>query len=81
MKKVLIALLVLIMAMVAGYYAFPERVAGYIIDLARSRAGLMKKEIKIDDHKVVYLEGGEGPVILLLHGYSAEKDNWTLFAS
>jgi pimeloyl-ACP methyl ester carboxylesterase len=41
----------------------------------------MKKEIKIDDHKVVYLEGGEGPVILLLHGYSAEKDNWTLFAS
>jgi abhydrolase domain-containing protein 6 len=81
MRKILIAILVVIVAVVASYYAFPEKVAGYIINAARSKAGLTKKEIKIDDHTIVYLEGGKGPTILLLHGYTANKDNWTSFAA
>jgi abhydrolase domain-containing protein 6 len=82
MKKLLIILLVIIVAAVGGYYAFPEKVAGFLISQARDKAGLSKKEIKIDDHKIVYLEGGKGPeTILLLHGYSANKDNWFLFSS
>ena len=80
MKKVLIAVLVVIVAVVIGYYAFPEKVAGYMIGAGRSKAGLIKKEIQIDDHKIVYLEGGKGPTILLLHGYTGDKDNWTMFA-
>ena len=76
MKKILIAILVVIGAAVVGYYAFPEKVAGYIIDAARSKAGLTKKAIKIDDHTIVYLEGGKGATILLLHGFGANKDNW-----
>ncbi len=80
MKKLLIAVLVVIVAVVIGYYAFPEKVAGYMMDAARSKAGLVKKEIQIDDHKIVYLEGGKGPTILLLHGYTGDKDNWTMFA-
>ena len=80
MKKILIAILVVIVAVVAGYYVFPEKVAGYIVNIARSKAGLTKKEIKIDDHNIVYLEGGKGPTILLLHGYMASKDDWTIFA-
>jgi len=80
MKKVLIAVLVVIVAVGIGYYTFPEKVAGYMIDAARSKAGLIKKEIKVDDHKIVYLEGGKGPTILLLHGYTGNKDNWTMFA-
>jgi pimeloyl-ACP methyl ester carboxylesterase len=80
MRKILIAILVVIVAAVAGYYVFPEKVAGYMINAARSKAGLTKKEIKIDDHKIVYLEGGKGPTIFLLHGYTANKDNWIRFA-
>ena len=80
MRKILIAILIVIVVAVTGYYAFPERVAGYMIDASRSKAGLTKKEIKIDDHHIVYLEGGKGPTILLLHGYTANKDNWTRFA-
>lgn len=80
MKKILIALSILIMVAVAGYYAFPEKVAGYMLDLARSRVGLVKKQVKIDDHNIVYLEGGKGPTILLLHGYTSEKDSWLQFA-
>jgi abhydrolase domain-containing protein 6 len=81
MKKILIAISVIIIAMVTGYYAFPEKIAGYMIDMARSKAGLTKKEIKIDDHNIVYLEGGQGPTILLLHGYTANKYNWLSFAT
>ena len=40
----------------------------------------MKKEIQVDDQKVVYLEGGKGQSILLLHGFAANKDNWIRFA-
>jgi abhydrolase domain-containing protein 6 len=80
MKNFLIAVLVIIVALVACYYAFPEKVAGYMMAAARSKAGLTKKEIKIDDHKIVYLEGGKGPTILLLHGYTGNKDLWLQFA-
>ncbi|HUL29686.1 MAG TPA: alpha/beta fold hydrolase, partial [Thermodesulfobacteriota bacterium] len=81
MRKFLVAILVVILAAVVVYYAFPEKVAGYIIDAARSKAGLTRKEVKIDDHHIVYLEGGKGPTVLLLHGYTANKDNWISFAA
>jgi pimeloyl-ACP methyl ester carboxylesterase len=80
MKKILAAILVVIAAAFALYYIFPEKIAGYLIDLARSKAGLTRKEVKIDDHTIVYLEGGKGPPILLLHGYTGNKDNWIRFA-
>jgi pimeloyl-ACP methyl ester carboxylesterase len=80
MRKILFAILVLIGAAVIGYYAFPEKVAGYLLDAARGKAGLTKKAIRIDDHNMVYLEGGKGPTVLLLHGYTGNKDNWTRFA-
>jgi pimeloyl-ACP methyl ester carboxylesterase len=79
-KKVLIAVLVIVVALVAGYYTFPEKVAGLMLKAAASQAGLTKKEIQIDDHKIVYLEGGKGPTILLLHGYTGSKENWFKFA-
>ena len=81
MKKIFIALLILIVAVVTVYYAFPEQVAEFFISYERSKANLTKKEIKIADHNIVYLEGGTGPTILLLHGYAANKDNWTRFAA
>jgi abhydrolase domain-containing protein 6 len=82
MKKLLIVLLVIIVAAAGAYYVFPEKVAGFLISQARSKAGLSKKAIKIGDHNIVYLEGGTGPeTILLLHGYSANKDNWIRFAA
>lgn len=84
MKKILVTIAALIVvavvAAVAGYYVFPEKTAGILIDKARSGAGLAKKQITIDDHEIFYLEGGKGPTVLLLHGYTGEKDNWLGFA-
>jgi abhydrolase domain-containing protein 6 len=79
-KNILIAVLILIVAAVTFYYAFPEPIANYFINQERSKAGLVKKEIKAGDDNIVYLEGGKGPAVLLLHGFAADKDNWTRFA-
>jgi len=79
-KKVLSVIVILIIALAVFYYAFPEKVGGLMLKAAASQAGLTKKEIQIDDHKIVYFEGGKGPAILLLHGYTGSKYNWIKFA-
>lgn len=43
-------------------------------------AGLVKKAIEVDGDRVVYLEGGKGETVLLLHGFADNKDAWLGFA-
>jgi len=80
MKKMVLILFTLLVVVVIVYHAFPGKVAGLMMDLAVRNAGLTKKQIKIDNHTIVYLEGGKGPSIMLLHGYAADKSNWIFFA-
>jgi len=51
-----------------------------IIMSLRGLAGLSEKSILVGKHTIVYLEGGRGESILLLHGFGADKDNWNLFS-
>jgi pimeloyl-ACP methyl ester carboxylesterase len=74
----LIALFVLLI--VGIYFLFPETMFKLAVKAERHSAGLVKKEIQVDDHKIVYLEGGKGQTVLLLHGFGANKDSWTRFA-
>ncbi len=46
----------------------------------RGLAGLREKSILVGKHTIVYLEGGRGESVLLLHGFGADKDNWNLFS-
>ncbi|MBN2419968.1 MAG: alpha/beta hydrolase [Deltaproteobacteria bacterium] len=62
------------------YFLFPESVFNLAINAQRRSAGLGKKEVQIDDHRIVYLEGGEGETIVLLHGFGLDKDCWPAFA-
>jgi abhydrolase domain-containing protein 6 len=32
--------------------------------------------IRVGDHRIVYLEAGRGPRIVLLHGFTGSKENW-----
>jgi abhydrolase domain-containing protein 6 len=84
MKKILGYVLVVVVAIVvllAGFYfLFPESVFKLAIDAQRHSADLIKKEVQVDDHKIVYLEGGKGETVVLLHGFGANKDFWTAFA-
>lgn len=84
MKKILtvgvgiIAFLVLLLTGI--YFLFPETLFKLAVNAERRSAGLIKKEIQVDDHKIVYLEGGKGQTIFMLHGFGGSKDNWTRFA-
>jgi len=46
----------------------------------RRRSGLVPKDVQTGGHTYHYLERtGPGDVIVLLHGFAAEKDNWLAF--
>jgi abhydrolase domain-containing protein 6 len=81
MKK-LIAFLILfgLIGLVVLYFFFPGPLYELGMNLARRSAGLEEKSVRIDNHTIYYLEGGRGETIVLVHGFTAEKDNWTMFA-
>lgn len=58
-------------------YFAPETATRAFLDVDRWRAGLVRKEIDLPDGThYVYLEGGQGEPLLLLHGFGANKDNF-----
>ncbi len=46
----------------------------------RRLAGLRAGRVAVDGRPVAYLDGGSGEALVLLHGFGAEKDNWTPIA-
>ncbi len=51
------------------------------ISMERWRSSLVEKQIRVDDLNVSYLErAGSGETIVLLHGFSGNKDLWVRFA-
>lgn len=59
---------------------FPGPTAELGIGLERSRAGLEVRTLSADGVPIAYLEGGHGEPLLLVHGFGADKDNWTRVA-
>lgn len=43
-------------------------------------AGLQRHDVATDSGVIHYLEGGEGPTVLLLHGIYARKEHWVDFS-
>ena len=63
------------------YQSAPERAVRAALEYERRLAGLARKEIELPGGlKYVYLEGGTGEPLLLLHGFGANKDNFTRVA-
>lgn len=83
MKKILL-LATLIVVAVAGLMAvFPGDATRLAFSLERFRSDLDHKTIVVDGETWHYLDGGliDAPVILLLHGFGGDKDNWTRFSN
>jgi abhydrolase domain-containing protein 6 len=81
MKKLLVVSLgLLVLVLIGIYFIWPETLFNLTVKAGRHSAGLARKEIQIDHHKIVYLEGGKGQTILLIHGFAANKDTWIRFA-
>lgn len=76
--RFLLALLALGVAAAAGsVWFFPERVLDASLAFARAAAGLERKELALaDGTRIVYLEGGAGEPLVLLHGFGATKDHF-----
>jgi len=78
-KVVVIIAAVLALALVA-YFVLPSLLLKRATDSERKAAGLQQKTALIGDHEIAYLEGGRGEAIIMVHGFGANKDNWTRFA-
>ncbi|HEY2773035.1 MAG TPA: alpha/beta fold hydrolase [Candidatus Binatia bacterium] len=78
-------LAVAVFAVAAALTAFvqlaPETALRTALSLERHRSGLVRKEIDLPGGlHYVYLEGGSGEPLMLLHGFGADKDNFTRIA-
>lgn len=85
MKKLLTTLLALaglaIGGLAAVYFLAPETAVHWAVAAERARAGLTEHQIRIGEFNIHYLDGGRGEPLLLLHGFGADKDNWTRVAA
>lgn len=84
MRLIKILLLVLFLAAMGLYYfVYVEstRATDYFVRYERESAKLVRKEITLSDGmNYVYLEGGKGEPLILLHGFGADKDSFTRIA-
>lgn len=78
-KRILIAVILLVLSGSVIYYFFPGVVFESGTQALRWWAGLERHEVRVDDHTWVYLEGGKGDPILFIHGFGADKDRWGTF--
>jgi abhydrolase domain-containing protein 6 len=81
MRKVLIGVAVLLVLGVVGLSRSPALLMQFATNLERGRAGLSEHQIAVDGLDLAYTDGGEGEVILMVHGFNADKDNWTRMAA
>ncbi len=81
-KKTVILIFAVFVIVVAAvlYFVAPPYLYNKAIDNLRKEAGLSMKAADIPGFKIVYAEGGSGDTIVMLHGFSANKDYWLRFA-
>jgi len=81
--KLVSALLAVIAIAVVGFmYLAPGNALHLLVNAQRMLAGLERKEIQLAGNlHYVYLEGGKGEPLMLLHGFGADKDNFTPVAA
>lgn len=75
------AVLLVVVALLAGCSQVEEAVFERGLALERARGGFVAGEVEVDGHPVAYIERpGPGATIVLLHGFASEKDVWLRFA-
>ena len=76
--KLGIAVIAAIILAGAGFlYLLPEQAGRLLLSVERERAGLAWKVTLLPTGvRYVYLEGGTGEPLMLLHGFGGDKDNF-----
>lgn len=81
--NVLLLLIALAVALPILLYAFAPAVLFRRVQAAlRRKAKLVRKTIHVDGIDWPYLEGGpaNGEIVVMVHGFGADKDHWTYYA-
>lgn len=82
LKYLLLAVILLAGAGFGVLYLLPGVVTRSYVAVERHMSGLQRKEIvTADGLRMVYLEGGKGEPLMLLHGFSDDKDNFVFVAA
>lgn len=58
----------------------PESLTALALLVERRISGLSTKTATVDGFDMPYLDGGQGQVLLLIHGFGGDKDNFTRIA-
>ena len=69
--------LVLAASAAVAWFLLPGFSYGLLSTVERLRSGLYVMETEVEGAPIAYLEGGDGEVVVLLHGFAANKDHWT----
>jgi pimeloyl-ACP methyl ester carboxylesterase len=78
MKKVFILVpLVILVGLIGFYFLFPGATFDILRKVERRAGCLAQSSIQVKGLRFEYLEGGKGDALVLLHGFGANKDNWT----
>lgn len=84
MRKFLLFTLAILLAVPIGIWVSsqvaPKPTLQFLLGLERTASGLSEHEVEIPGFRIRYLAGGDGEPLLLLHGFAANKDNWTRIA-
>jgi len=81
LRYMLGGLVMLGLCLVGCVYVAPARTTAAAYGFERWRSGLARKAVTLPDgSRIVYLEGGTGTPLVLLHGFGADKDNFTRVA-
>ena len=60
--------------------AFMNWLCRRLIDSKCKQMGLVKSSVNTVDGRTVYFKGGQGPDMVLVHGFGANKENWLALA-
>jgi len=70
---------IVLLSFLSGCASIENSVFELGLSAERAMAGFDKQQIQLSDHNWTYLEAGNpsDPTVVLLHGFAADKDNWT----
>lgn len=82
MSFFLFILLAAVISLTLLYLFFPEQIVTLMRWLMRKRARVERKTVTVGGRVWPYLEGGDPskPVLVMVHGFGADKDHWTFYA-
>ena len=63
------------------YVLSPQTAVDLAQKLERGNAGLEERQVQVGEFNIHYLDSGKGEPLLMVHGFGADKDNWTRIAA